>query len=151
VGFSVGACKLRMLRPVQNTESCLWCFSGTICCLITLIYSLFIYIPKVVNSTQSPFREPLPLFPYPLLLEGGAPKSLNPQTDHFSTRLGSSSPTEGRQGSPMCQGPQSSNVCFLVGGSGSKSCKGPRLVDFVCLLEEFLYLSGPLILLPIVE
>jgi hypothetical protein len=87
-------------------------------------------------------------FPHPLALSGCSPttpfthmQSHIPLSQHppslghqVSTRLGTSSPTEARQDSPLlhvCQG--TVHVCSLVGDLASGSSEGSGLVDTLVL------------------
>ena len=86
---------------------------------------------------------------HPLSLwEGAHPTLWHPPSlgHHVSTELGSSSPTEARQGIPllhMCQGHQNSSVFPLAGGLVFGSSQGSRLVDTVVLPMGLSSLSAP--------
>ena len=72
----------------------------------------------------------------PLPLRGCAPRHTHSLGHQVSTTLGTSSPTEARQGSllvHMCQGLRPVCVYSLVGGLISGSNQGSRLVDTVGL------------------
>ena len=115
-----------------------------------LLLIMLLFTSQMVPSSQPLLEEFFSPSLLPFTSERESPCRHPPSLGHqVSTRLGTSSPTEARQGSPSATyvpGTSGQPICSLVGGLVSRCSEGSRLVDTVGLPMGLPFPSAPSIL-----